>query len=330
MTECSGYCSSNVRTPFSLLFLPLLLAFLSGCSRPPSHIFQGYVEGEYVYVASPLAGTLTNLSVQRGMTVQAGQPLFELEHESEYAARQEATNRLSQAQARLADLNKGKRPPELASIEARLVQARVALELAEKDLARVNQLFKNTVIPVNERDQAVSTRDRAKAQVDELTAELETGRLTARTDEIKAAESDVEALRAALARADWSLAQKRQSAPTNAIVHDTLYRQGEWVAAGNPIVVLLPPTNLKIRFFVPQTELAAFKAGGQVQVTFDGGGKNYAATINYISTQVEFTPPVIYSREARAKLVYMIEAVLPPGDAADLHVGQPVDVQLAP
>ena len=107
-----------------------------------------------------------------------------------------------------------------------------------------------------------------------------------------------------------------------------LYRQGEYVAAGNPVVVLLPPANLKVRFFVPETALPRIKTGQTVSVTFDGRRSIYSATVNYISTQAEFTPPVIYNRENRAKLVFMIEAKFSPADAADLRPGQPVDVEL--
>ena len=111
-------------------------------------------------------------------------------------------------------------------------------------------------------------------------------------------------------------------------MQDTLYRQGEYVAAGNPVVVLLPPENLRVRFFVPQAVLPQIKTGETVKVNFDGGKQAYTATINYISTQNEFTPPVIYNRENRAKLVYMIEAKFSSADAADLRPGQPVDVKL--
>jgi HlyD family secretion protein len=141
-------------------------------------------------------------------------------------------------------------------------------------------------------------------------------------------EAGVESQGAALDKARWSFDQKQQSAPMNAFVHDTLYRGGEWVAAGNPVVELLPPTNIKVRFFVPQAALPRIKPGQTVSVTFDGGPHAYSATVNYISTQAEFTPPVIYSRENRAKLVFMIEAKFSPADAADLRPGQPVDVEI--
>ena len=134
--------------------------------------------------------------------------------------------------------------------------------------------------------------------------------------------------RAALDKAKWAFDQKQQFAPADATVHDTLYRQGEFVAAGNPVVVLLPPANLKVRFFVPQEKLALVKVGGTVVVKPDGAAHPLTATVNYIATQAEYTPPVIFSRETRANLVFMIEAKFSAADAADLRPGQPVDVHL--
>ena len=112
-------------------------------------------------------------------------------------------------------------------------------------------------------------------------------------------------------------------------MQDTLYRQGEYVAAGSPVVELLPPDHLKVRFFVPEEWVARVKVGATAQVSFDGGKAPLTATISYISTEAEYTPPVIYNRENRASLVYMIEARFAPSDAADVRPGQPVDVQLA-
>jgi HlyD family secretion protein len=261
-----------------ILFATALAAiFAAGCSGNSPDTFQGYIEGENVYVAAPLGGALTNLAVARGDSVKAGQLLFELERESETAAVQQAEKNLAQAKANLA--------------------------LSESEFARREQLrADNGVISAEELDQAKSRRDADKAQVD--------------------SQND------ALTKARWSFDQKRQFAPTNAFVQDTLYRRGEWVAAGNPVVVLLPPENLKARFFVPQEMLPRIKTGENVSVTFDGATKSYSATVNYISTQAEFTPPVLYNRENRAKLIFMIEAKFSPADAAELRPGQPVDVKL--
>ncbi|HTY86793.1 MAG TPA: efflux RND transporter periplasmic adaptor subunit [Candidatus Acidoferrum sp.] len=262
------------------LGLALAIGFAAGCSPRPANVFQGYVEGEYVYTAAPLGGALTNLAVARGAEVQAGQLLFELERGSEAAAVQQAEQNLAQAKANLA--------------------------LSEATYARRQQLRDGhlEVVSAEELDQARALRDADRSQVDAQTAALD--------------------------KARWSFDQKQQFAPTNALVHDTLYRPGEWVAAGKPVVVLLPPANLKVRFFVPQAALPKIKPGQTVQVTFDGGPHAYPAIVNYISTQAEFTPPVLYNRENRAKIVFMIEAKCTPADAADLRPGQPVDVRISP
>jgi HlyD family secretion protein len=113
-----------------------------------------------------------------------------------------------------------------------------------------------------------------------------------------------------------------------ALVHDTLYSEGEYVNAGQPVVSLLPPGNLKMRFFVPETIVGALKLGQEVRAVCDGCGAPIGAKISYVSRQAEFTPPVLYSREQRAKLVFLIEARPAPADALRLKPGQPLDVSL--
>jgi len=299
-----------------------------GCAPEPSGAWQGYIEGEFVYVGAPLGGTLSDLAVVRGQEVKTGQRLFDLERDAEGAVAREAEQRLAQGKARLENLTKGRRPTEIAALEAQLERARANLRLSELELERRSKLIQDKVVSPAELDLAKARRDADAAQLASLTAELETARLGARADEIKAAEADVQALEAALAKARWAVAQKSQVAPTNAWVQDTLYRPGEFVAAGNPVVSLLPPENLKVRFFVPQPQLASIQPGQPVSVRIDGVGTPLRATVNYIAPQAEFTPPVIYSQENRAKLVFMVEAAFAPADARRLRPGQPVDVRL--
>jgi HlyD family secretion protein len=311
-----------------LVACALAATLLAGCSGGSSGAFQGYIEGEYVYVAAPLGGSLTNLAVARGDSVKAGQLLFALERGSEADAVAQAEKNLAQAKAQLDDLTKGLRPTEIASLEAQLERVKSDLKLAGDQLARREQLGAADVVSKEELDQARAQRDADKAQVNQFAADLETARLGGREDAISAAQAVVASQAAALDKAKWSFDQKQQFASASAFVHDTLYRQGEWVMAGNPVIALLPPENLKVRFFVPETALAQIKTGQNVEVSFDGAVKSYSATVNYISTQAEFTPPVLYNRENRAKLVYMIEAKFSATDAAKLRPGQPVDVEL--
>jgi len=314
--------------PAKAALLSLGLLALAGCGRPDSSSYQGYLEGEFVYVASPLAGQLEKLTVQKGTQVTAGAPLFSLEPGAELATLRAAAEGLRQSQARLADLKKGQRPSELAALAARQAQARAAAELAGLELERATKLHQTTVLSDEDFDRIRLNHESAAKLVTELTAQLDTAQLGARADALAAAQAQVAAAQAVLDRAGWSVAQKSQSAPRAGFIYDTLYREGEFVAAATPVVSLLPPENIKVRFFVPEAEFAALKAGDRVHVGRTGRAVPLEARISYLSPQPEFTPPVLYNRENRSKLVFMIEAVFDPAAARDLHPGQPVDVAL--
>ncbi len=316
-------------SPAKTAFVALAALLLGACTKPAAPAYQGYLEGEFVYVAAPLGGQLEKLAVARGTRVEAGAPLFSLEQSAELSTLREAAERLRSAQARLADLRKGLRPSELATLDARLAQARAAAELSALALERATKLHQTTVLSDDDFDRVRLTHEADTKQVAETAAQLETARLGGRPDAIAAAEAEAGAAQAALDRAGWSVAQKNRAAPAAALVYDTLFREGEFVAAGQPVVSLLPPANLKVRFFVPEAGFAALRAGQAVQVTITGRPP-LAARISYLSPQPEYTPPVLYNRGNRAKLVFMVEAVFDPAATAGLHPGQPVDVMLEP
>ena len=306
------------------LFAGLLLA--AGCAKRDASAYQGYLEGEFVYVAAPLGGQLEKLFAARGARVDAGAPLFRLEQSAELALLRESAERLRQAQARLADLQKGQRPTELAALEARLAQARAGAELSARELERITRLHETHVSTDDDFDRARLSHEADIKQMAELSAQLATAQLGGRADVIAAAEADVAASQAAVDRAGWSVAQKSQSATRAALVFDTLFREGEFVPVATPIVALLPPENIKVRFFVPEAGFGALKAGDPVTVRLTGRAAPLAAHISYLSPQPEYTPPILYNRENRAKLVFMVEAIFDPAAARDLHPGQPVDV----
>jgi len=302
-------------------------AVATSCTRPESGRHQGYVEGEFVYVASPLAGELEKLAVQRGGRVKPGDLLFELECGSEKAGRDGAERKLAQARASLDDAKKGRRPSELASLEAQIGQATAALALSEQEFARQEGLLPSGATSKTDLDRARAARDRDRDRVAELTADLKTAQLGSREDQIAAADAEVKVREAELAKAEWDLAQKRQTATQAGLVYDTLYRDGEWVAAGRPVVALLPPANLKVRAFVPQAVVATIHPGDRARVLVDGGAGPFDGKVSFISPQVEFTPPVIFSQESREKLVFMVELRFDDATSTKLNPGQPVDVE---
>jgi HlyD family secretion protein len=311
------------------LSLFALAAFaLAACGKTDSNVLQGYVEGEYVRVAAPLAGTLVSLETARGAEVEPGSRLFTLEAESEDAARRESEERVRKADAQLEDLRKGKRRTEIDAARAQLAQGEATALASEKEWRRQLDLVSKGFVSQSAADQAKSARDRDHDKVNELRNNLATIESGARPDEIKAAEYEAAAARQSLAQADWRLRQKSVASTVAGTVTDTLFVRGEWVPAGSPVVTLLPPGNVKARFFVPEEKLGGVKVGQPVKLACDGCGAPIDAKVTFIAPQAEFTPPVIYSKESRAKLVFMVEARPAPPDATKLHPGQPLDVTL--
>ncbi|QVQ27907.1 HlyD family secretion protein [Achromobacter deleyi] len=306
----------------------LALLLLAGCGNNEQAFYQGYVEGEYVYIASSEAGRLDALTVRRGQQVGADTPLYALEATREAAARDQASAELAAASAQLEDIATGKRPPEVDVSLAQLAQAEAASRRSAAQLQRDSAQFRIGGIARSQLDDSREQAQSDAARVRELKAQLEVTRLPGRDEQRRAQAAQVEAARAALTQAEWTLAQKRLAAPAAGQVFDTMYRVGEWVPAGSPVVSLLPPGNIKVRFFVPETVVGSLKVGQQATLRCDGCGDPIPVRIDYVSDQAEYTPPVIYSRESRSKLVYMVEARPAPEAAARLHPGQPVEATL--
>jgi len=316
---------------FATLWSALLsaLVWLGMVSSPVPPGFQGYVEGEFVLVAPAVGGTLQTLSVRRGMQATKGDPLFAIDQTAEAAARDQAAAAVRQAQDQLENLTKGKRSPEIDAIAAQKVQAEAQLRLAEQQLRRQRGLIGSTAFRQEPLDQAIASRDGQKAQVDQLTAQLAMARMAlGREDEIRAAQAQISANKAVLAQTQWRLDQKTVSAPVSGLVADTYFDPGETVNAGQPVVSLLPPENTKVRFFVPEAMLADIPVGAPVIIRCDGCPKEIAATVRFVSPQAEFTPPVLYNRENRKRLVFLAEAY-PAEPTLLLRPGQPVDVVLS-
>jgi len=294
---------------------------------PSSSAFLGYVEGEYVRVAPSMGGVLLDLPIHRGMNVSAGSPLFVLEQENEIAARDEAQRRYERTKFNLKNLMVGKRPEEIDVIKEMLAQAEADQQFNILSLERQEKLVTTNSASLESLDRARTAYNRGKARIAELKSQLEVAQLPAREMEIKAAEMEAMAAKDALRQAQWRLDQKSVKSEVGGMVCDTLYVVGEWVQAGSPVAVLLPPENIKVRFFVPQPWLNSLKLGQRVIIKREGHIRDVSALITYISPAAEYTPPMIYSREWRTKLMYMVEAR--PAEYSDtLHPGQPVDISV--
>lgn len=295
-------------------------------SRPPA--WQGYVDAEYVRVSPTLTGRITSVAVSRGDQVTAGAPLFTQDDADDVAARDAAAGKLSEAQARLANLETRSRETEIAQGRADLADLVATRDRIARDLQRNQELLRSGAASQQTVDQQRADLSSATARVQAAQAKLDQMESpTGREYEIAAQRAMVEQAKAGLAQAQWRVDQRHVVAPTAALVSDTYARPGETINAGNPVVELLPPKNVLVRFFVPETELPTLHAGDRLAISCDGCAAGLTASITFIAPQPEYTPPVIYSENNREKLVYLIEAHPPVEQAMQLKPGQPVDVR---
>lgn len=284
---------------------------------------NGYVEGETLYMATPIAGRIDQVLVRRGDQVTAGQKLFVVDPSQLQAQRDQAGAEVGTAQAQAADARKGQRPLELAIFDANVAAAEATARDAAATLNRVRPLVQKGIFAKARLDEAQSAYDAAQAQVKAAKRQREAATLGAREDQIRAADSRVRQADAALSAADARLADGTPLAPGPARVEDVFFQNGEWASANQAVVALLPNDRIKVRFFVPEQQVSAYRLGSVVNFSCDGCKDGLTASVIYISPRPEFTPPVIYSREARDRLVYLVEA----RPSVLLNPGQPVDVQ---
>jgi len=293
----------------------LAAALLAGCGDSFGHkdgVYQGYLEGRFLGVASPQEGQLVDLQAQRGEWVEAGAPLFALDPQPETD-----------------ELRQGLRDTELAALDEQLKADQALLDQAKSEWERNEQLKADNFVSQNDLDRLRNTTNQYTADTQRDADQLATGKLGARDDQISQAAADLLSAEAVRDHTKWMLDEKTQAAPMAGWVQDTLYRAGERVASGQPVVVLLPVQELRALFYVPETKINRVKLGQEVTVKLDGIDP-VMARISFISTQVEYTPPVIYSESQNYKYVFRVEADFDPKVARELHAGQPAEVSLQP
>jgi HlyD family secretion protein len=286
-------------------------------------VLTGYVEGEPLYLAAPVSGTVTSMSVVRGQRVAAGARLFVVDPRQTVSARDQAAAQVTAAQAQAVDVRKGQRPVELAVLDANIAAAEAKARDAEAVYRRVSILAGKGFESKAALDDARANAQSATAAVTAARKQRDAAALGARADQIAAADARVAEAQAGLNGAAARLTDIAPTAPQAARVEDVFFQQGEWAPANQPILSLLPDARVKLRFFVPERSLAAYRIGAVVHFACDGCAKGLTAKVNYVAPRPEFTPPVIYSRDARDRLVYLVEAL----PSTLLNPGQPVDVE---
>ena len=287
--------------------------------------YLGYVEGETSLIAPPVAGRLVQRPVDRGVEVKKGDRLFVIDPVLAQAEVARAEGALAESKSRYENLLKGKRQEEQDVVRGQRREAEASLALAETELQRQTQLLEKGFTTRQTYDQAQSQVRQLRQRIASLTAQEKVGDLAARPDEIAAAKATVDQNQANLDQARKRLDDLMPGAPEDGLIENTFFNTGEWVPAGTPVVSLLPPFRVKLRFFVPEEDVARAQIGQTVSFTCDSCPTDLKARIIYISPRSEFTPPVIYSQTARTKLVFMIEA-RPEPTQTKLPPGLPVTV----
>jgi HlyD family secretion protein len=316
------------RTARTLLIATLLT--LGACQRAPS-TYQGYAEGDYLYLASPDGGYLESLDAPRGRRVAAGDLVYRVGADPDAAHLSAAEASAGAAAERWANLKAPHRDSEVATLEANVRAAEAARTLAATQLERTKALYERRLIAASALDEAESAEASARANVDAARAALATYRsAVGRTAEVAAAKADAKAADASATALRWQVAHKSGVAPADGEIADTYFRPGEWVPAGTPVASLLPDGRRRIRFFVPTAVAARLSPGQRVSATCTGCAGPIGGTIDYIAPEAEYTPPVIYSRSERERLVFRIEAAPDPAVATQLRPGIPLDVALEP
>jgi HlyD family secretion protein len=308
-----------------LLKLSFMAMFLIGCNnKDHHHQFAGYVEGENIYLASPYFGTLQKLPVQRGELVKKGDLLFRLDPNPQIIHMAQLKAELEQAKNTLIDLKKPKTTPEIEAIQAQIEQVKSQITLAQIRVNRFQKLIDKNAADRDSLDAAIANLQQQHHLKLQYEANLTVAKFGARVDQIKAQESLVDALTDKLREAQWEVNQKTLFSPESGVIFDVYYSEGEFVLAQQPVVSLLPPENIQIEFFVPLDYLTKLRVGQKISFDCDGCNKNNPAIINYISPTAEYLPPLVYSRENNAHLVFRVKASI--NNPLSFKPGQPVMV----
>jgi HlyD family secretion protein len=283
---------------------------------PARELFTGYVVTDDVYMTSPVAGTLASVSVVRGQRVAAGASLFVVDPTQRAAATEQARAQISATRA------------QVDQQQAALAKSREDLAAAQAEAQRLGAQLKRMTAAQAEKPGSVAQLDidqsRASYEAALRRADAARAQLGSASAAIGAAQAQLRSAEAGLTSARRQLTELAPVAPSAGRVEDVMFKTGETVPANVPVVSIVPDGQVKVRFYVPQALVAAYKPGRKVAIACDGCKEGMTATVNFVASEPEYTPPVIYSLDARQKLVFMVEAL--PSDPRALVPGQPIDV----
>ncbi len=305
-------------------FSALLTAILPGLGDGGAPVYNGYVEADFVYVAASVTGRIATMAAVEGAELGADAVLFDMDATKQEASLRAAEARAAQAEANLRNLETGGREAEIDVIRASLEEALAKQALARSTLARTQSLYEREIVTQARVDADRAALESANAHVAQLRAQLDVAELPAREEQLIAARATLTAARAEADLARSQLADMAVTAPVAGRVEKVYFVAGEVAAAGTPVVSILPPGAFKVLFFLPEADRAGFEIGDRLALECSGCPEGASAILTRMASDPQHTPPMIYSREERARLVFRAEAR--PEGAPNLMPGQPVSL----
>ena len=292
----------------------------------------GNVDIRQVSLAFEQTGRIAELNVQEGDFVQKGQVLAKLNTDALDIQRQQAEAQLKVQQQAVLEQDAGTRPEQITQAQAHLVSAHAQLDKANKDLKRMQVLFRDTAgqaISKQELDSAQSNQATAAAAVEAQQANLVLLQHGARKEERAAAKAQSEVAQSNLDLIHYQLQQSSLIAPVNAVVRARLQEMGDMTTAQKPVYTLVLTDPKWVRVYVNEQDLSQIKMGATAQILRDSApNQSIQGKIGYISSVAEFTPKTVQTEDIRTTLVYEVRIYIrDPKDA--LKMGQPVTVKIA-
>lgn len=291
MKKLEVYKKNNTKFTFSILIIMYFTLELSACNTPSEPVITGYVEGRYTYITTLFSGTLKTIPVSAGMSIKKNQTLFTLEPLP-------TQENLTIAQAKVQEAHN------------EIIKAEDRYQLQKLNYNRNTILLNKDII-----SKEVFENSAMEYQQSQINKKVALARLVSLQAEEK--------------KAAWEMSQKKVTSPKDAVVFDTYYTVGENIQSGSPVLSLLDPTQVKIIFFIPESLYGKINKNQLIHINYDGAEAPVEARITYISDKASYNPPIIYSIDERARLVFRVEATPNLKVALKIHPGQPVTVSLA-
>ncbi len=310
-----------------LIFSLFILTFFSSCEKNNNEeLASGYIDADYVYISASCSAKIKNLYTEKGFEVKVGDKLFEQESVKETAFLGTNENMDKALQYYVADMQKGARPQEIIQWQWTLDALKEFIIFAKLQ----NKMYEFLALKNAAAEQYHWLAKQGELGLTAFSKAVESHiaymKLPERPDKIAAFEMADRSVKSMIPYTKYQLQETLQTSPCDAVVFDIFYWKGELVQEGKPVIMLLPKDKLKAVFYVKGSEIDKIKLGNTVKVHF-GKGKVIDAKVSYISQNIQYTDPLIYSLKNNEKLLYSVEAQFSPTDILKIHPGEVVSVE---